>query len=94
MFAVTAGREGTHAGLAEPRPDCLHDTGLVPNHHLATAAVGFPSRAAFATTVAVIRSEIAVCESRLGLTGETASRAVLVRRVLRRLERAGRDRSP
>ena len=45
MFAVTAGREGTHAGLAEPRPDCIHDTGLVPNHHLATAAVGLPGPA-------------------------------------------------
>jgi hypothetical protein len=41
-----------------------------------------------ATAAAVIHSEIAVCESRLGLIGETASRAVLVKRVLRRLERA------
>jgi hypothetical protein len=24
-------------------PNCLHDTGLVPGHHLATAAVGLPA---------------------------------------------------
>lgn len=32
------------------------------------------------------RSEIAVCESRVGVEGEAAVRAVLVKRVLRRLE--------
>jgi hypothetical protein len=43
--------------------------------------------------ISVVGSEIAVCENRVGVDGEAALRAVLVKRVLRRLERTGGERS-